>query len=100
MLEALIAAMRPQDGRASDLVQRCATATATGALRRHVPIVAAIRNEAAIGRAQRWLVDLDPAELAISEWTLTDTPSSLSTKLRAGLLTLEQRCCRLLTPFI
>lgn len=60
-------------------------------------IVAAICNEAATGRAQKWLVDQDPAELAISEWRPYRDVFALSIRLRAGLLTLEQRAAALST---
>lgn len=60
-------------------------------------IVAAICNEARrAGHRSGWWTR-NPAELAISERTITETPSTLSIRLRAGLLTLEHRTAALST---
>jgi uncharacterized protein len=70
-------------------------------------LVAALTHETKTARVQTWLGDQDPAELAISDWVVTEFSAALSVKLRtrqieadgraAGLNTFARWCADSLT---
>lgn len=54
-------------------------------------LVAALTNEANTARVQVWLSEQRPAQMAISDWVVTEFSGALSNQVRRGLITPSQR---------
>ena len=54
-------------------------------------IVALVTTEPGTAPAQKWLSAQPMGEVAISDWTIAETSSALSIKLRTGQVTVERR---------
>jgi predicted nucleic acid-binding protein len=54
-------------------------------------MVAALTRESGSARVDAWLNQQKPAELAISEWVVTEVSSALSIKVRMGHISAEER---------
>jgi predicted nucleic acid-binding protein len=60
-------------------------------------LVSALTNEADTTLSQTWLAGRETSELAISDWTVTEFASALSTKMRIGSLEAKHRAAALST---
>lgn len=58
-------------------------------------LVAALTREAKTATVQSWLDGQEPAELAISEWVVTEFSAALSIKLRTGQIAADHRATAL-----
>ncbi len=54
-------------------------------------LVAALTPETATEAVHAWLAEHAPGALGVSDWTITETASALSMKVRLGHLTEDQR---------